>query len=247
MDAIFCGNGSLLIQCADAFQQSGGQLQGVITADAQIAAWAVAQGIAHLGTPEAPDLAGASFDWLFSVANLTILPEALTRRARLGAINFHDGPLPGRAGLNVPVWAILDGASTHAITWHEMMAAVDTGAALKVRAFDIEPGDTAFSLNARCYEAGLDSFRELIAELQAGQQVRQPLTGARSWNGRAKRPDALATLDFGHSMAGLDRLMRGLDFGGYANPLAVPKVWTDRKSTRLNSSHGGISRMPSSA
>ena len=111
---------------------------GVITADAQIAAWAAAQGIPHLGTPDAPDLGDVRFDWLFSVANLTVLPEALIARAKLGAINFHDGPLPGRAGLNVPVWAILEGAETHAITWHEMVAEVDAGAALKVRSFDIQ-------------------------------------------------------------------------------------------------------------
>jgi natural product biosynthesis luciferase-like monooxygenase protein len=226
MKSIFCGNGSLLIQCAEAFQQAGGQLLGVITADAQIAAWAAAQNIPHLGTPEAPDLDDISFDWLFSVANLTVLPAALIERASRGAINFHDGPLPERAGLNVPVWAILEGAQTHAITWHEMLAAVDAGAALKVRNFDIRETDTAFSLNASCYEAGLDSFRELLADLQAGRQVRQPLTGARGWYGRAKRPEALATLNFNHRMADLDRLMRALDFGGYANPLAVPKLWT---------------------
>lgn len=199
---------------------------GVITADAQIAAWAVGQNIPQLGTPDAPDPGDDAFDWLFSVANLTVLPEALTRRARLGAINFHDGPLPERAGLNVPVWAILEGATTHAITWHEMVAAVDAGAALKVRHFDIQAGDTAFSLNAACYGAGLDSFRELIAELQAGQQRRQPLTGARRWYGRAKRPDRLATVTFTETMADLDRLARALDFGGYANPMAMPKIWT---------------------
>jgi len=51
MDAVFCGNGSLLIQCADVFQQAGGRLCGVITADAQIAAWAAAQGVPRCGTP----------------------------------------------------------------------------------------------------------------------------------------------------------------------------------------------------
>jgi natural product biosynthesis luciferase-like monooxygenase protein len=226
MNALFCGNGSLLIQCAETFQQGGGTVLGVITADAQIAAWAVAQGVPHLGTPEVPELGDTQFDYLFSVANLTVLPKALIARARLGAINFHDGPLPERAGLNVPVWALLEGAQSHAITWHEMEAAVDAGAALKVQSFDIEDTDTAFSLNARCYEAGLDSFRALLAELQTGLLVRQPLTGARGWYGRAKRPEALASLDFTQPMAGLDRLVRALDFGGYANPLAVPKVWT---------------------
>ena len=226
MNAIFCGDGSLLIRCAEVFSQAGGQILGVITVDAQIAAWAEAQGIPQLGTPQAPDLGDIAFDWLFSVANLTVLSEAVTERARLGAINFHDGPLPGRAGLNVPAWAILEGAQSHAITWHDMLVAVDAGAALKVRSFDIQADDTAFSLNAACYGAGLDSFRDLLADLQTGRQIRQPLTGRRGWYARAKRPEALATLDFSHSMAGLDRLVRALDFGGYANPLAVPKVWT---------------------
>lgn len=226
MNAIFCGNGSLLIQCADAFRQMGGKLLGVITGDAQIIAWAEAEGIPHLGTAEAPALGDLQFDYLFSVANLTVLPDSLITRAKQGAINFHDGPLPGRAGLNVPVWAILEGATTHAVTWHEMAAAVDAGRALKVRSFAVRDTDTAFSLNASCYEAGLESFRDLLTELQAGREAPMPLSGPRGWYARAKRPDALATLDFSHTMAGLDRLVRALDFGIYANPLAVPKLWT---------------------
>jgi Formyl transferase len=166
MDAIFCGNGSLLIQCAEGFRQVGGTISGIVTNDAQIIAWAGAEGLPHLGTAEAPDLGDIAFDYLFSVANLTVLPEALIARAGRMAINFHDGPLPGRAGLNVPVWAIIEGAETHAVTWHEMLAAVDAGRALKVRSFEVRDTDTAFSLNASCYEAGLDSFRELIANRQ---------------------------------------------------------------------------------
>ena len=38
--------------------------------------------------------------------------------ARQGAVNFHDGPLPAYAGLNAPVWAILNREATHGITWH---------------------------------------------------------------------------------------------------------------------------------
>lgn len=229
MNAIFCGNGSLLIQCAEVFQQAGGTISGVVTGDAKIVAWAAAEGLSHLGTPETPDLGDIAFDYLFSVANLTVLPKALIALARRQAINFHDGPLPGRAGLNVPVWAILDGASTHAVTWHEMLEAADAGRALKVRSFEVRDNDTAFSLNASCYEAGLNSFRELITDLQAGLETAVALTGPRGWYARDKRPEALGTLDFGKSMAALDRMVRALDFGGYANPLSVPKVWTGQR------------------
>ena len=226
MNAIFCGNGSLLIQCAEVFRQAGGRLLGVISGDAQIIAWAEAGGTPHLGTAEAPDLGDLRFDYLFSVANLTVLPQALTLRAARRAINFHDGPLPERAGLNVPVWAIMEAARTHAVTWHEMVAAVDAGRALKVRRFEVRETDTAFSLNASCYEAGLESFRDLIPELLAGRETPVALSGPRGWYARAKRPDALATLDFSRTMADLDRLVRALDFGIYANPLATPKLWT---------------------
>jgi natural product biosynthesis luciferase-like monooxygenase protein len=234
MDAIFCGNGSLLIQCGEAFRQAGGTISGVVTNDAQIIAWAGAEGLPHLGTPEAPKLGDTGFDYLFSVANLTVLPEALIARARRLAINFHDGPLPGRAGLNVPVWAIMEGATTHAVTWHEMLAAVDAGRALKTRSFEVRDTDTAFSLNASCYEAGLISFRELIADLQAGRESPVALSGPRGWYARARRPEALATLDFGQGMAALDRMVRALNFGGYANPLAVPKLWTGQRLLALS-------------
>ena len=39
-------------------------------------------------------------DVLFSIANLRVLPDDVLARVRT-AINFHDGPLPGYAGLNV--------------------------------------------------------------------------------------------------------------------------------------------------
>ena len=51
------------------------------------------------------ELGRLRFDWLLSVANLDMLPEAVLRLPSRGAVNFHDGPLPRYAGLNAPVWA----------------------------------------------------------------------------------------------------------------------------------------------
>lgn len=45
---------------------------------------------------------GLDYDWLLSVANLSIIPQPLLDGARRGAVNFHDGPLPRHAGLNAP-------------------------------------------------------------------------------------------------------------------------------------------------
>ncbi|MBF9034658.1 LLM class flavin-dependent oxidoreductase [Rhodobacterales bacterium HKCCE2091] len=222
--AVFCGNGTLLIQCAEAFREAGGTIAGVVTSDGQIADWAERSGLPHLGTPEAPVLGDLAFDYLFSVANLTVLPADLVARPRIMAINFHDGPLPAMSGLNVPAWAILEGRPDHGVTWHRMVEAVDAGGALARAGFHVRDTDTAFSLNARCYEAGLDAFREMLPVLIAGTPSPVPLEGQRGWYARAKRPDGFGVIDPAAGAATAERLVRALDFGGYANPLALPKL-----------------------
>lgn len=222
--AFFFGNGTLLLRCAEAFRDTGGKVAGIVSTDPQIAAWAEAEGIAHMAFEEAE--IGQEADYIFSVANLTVLSPATLRRARLVAVNFHDGPLPARAGSNVPAWSIIEGAAEHAVTWHEMTERVDAGRVLKQRRFPIGPNDTAFSLNARCYEAGFESFCELLSELMEGRCQPAAATGDRGWYAKAKRPEALGTLDFTAPAGVLCHMVRGLNFGGYANPLALAKLWT---------------------
>ena len=50
-------------------------------------------------------------DVLLSIANLRVVPDDVLARVAT-AINYHDGPLPGYAGLNVTTWAILGGEDT---------------------------------------------------------------------------------------------------------------------------------------
>ncbi|MGH6998908.1 MAG: formyltransferase family protein, partial [Phenylobacterium sp.] len=199
-------------------------MAGVVSASPQIIAWAQEQGHALLGVPGKPELPPGGADYLFSVANLSVLGADALAAARLMAINFHDGPLPERGGLNTPAWAILEGADEHAVTWHEMLAAVDAGRVLKSRRFAMAPNETTFSLNLRCYEAGEESFRELLADLAAGRLDATPLSGARGWYGRAKRPARFGILDFTRPAAELGRTVRALDFGARRNALGLPKL-----------------------
>ncbi|MBX3596785.1 MAG: LLM class flavin-dependent oxidoreductase [Rhizobiaceae bacterium] len=222
--AIFIGNGTLLIRCAEAFIQAGGSIYGIVSSDQQIIDWADSHGFPLLGSPETPNLSAGSADYLFSVANLTVLGTQTLCAARLMAINFHDGPLPARAGLNVPAWAILGGAQEHAVTWHEMEEKVDAGRVLKTRSFPISSVDTAFSLNLRCYEAGEETFRELLEDLATGNVNPIPMIGERGWFARAKRPTNLGMLDFSQPVANLCRTVRALDFGTRRNPLTLPKL-----------------------
>ena len=50
------------------------------------------------------------------VSDLPGVDDVLALPAK-GAINFHDGPLPQMAGLNTPVWALLNGEAEHGISW----------------------------------------------------------------------------------------------------------------------------------
>ncbi|MEJ7929077.1 MupA/Atu3671 family FMN-dependent luciferase-like monooxygenase [Ramlibacter sp. AN1015] len=223
--AVFVGDGTLLIRCAEAFRQEGHEIAGVASTDPSILEWARGLGIATEQVQGEPQFAGVEFDYLFSVAWLHVLPERLLRRARRLALNFHDGPLPRYAGLNVPAWALMAGETRHAVTWHEMTPEVDAGRILRQTEFALAPDETAFSLNARCYEVGFQSFKEVLQELASGTPAFTDQSGTRGYFGRHARPPALATLDWLRTGAELSALSRGLDFGNYANPLAMCKAW----------------------
>ncbi|HRM76455.1 MAG TPA: formyltransferase family protein, partial [Paracoccus sp. (in: a-proteobacteria)] len=187
--------------------------------------WAQGAGLTVEDQDAAPAADAPVADWLFSVANLSILSPAMLARGQKGAINFHDGPLPRLAGLNAPVWAIIGGEAGHGVTWHMIEGGVDEGDILTQRLFEIGPDDTALTLNARCFARGAESFADIVAQLEAGGPQRQPQDlSQRSYVGKDKRPEAGAVLDFTQGAAQIGALVRGLDHGGYWNPLAVPKL-----------------------
>jgi len=222
LSAILIGNESLTRQCGEMWLARGHRLTCVITRHAGTAQWAKGAGIPVLPPGSVPD---ESADWILSIANLSVIGPALLARAAKGAVNFHDGPLPAHAGLNAPVWAILAGDARHGITWHLIEGGVDEGDILAERSFDIAPTDTALTLNTRCFEAALDSFPEVMAEIEAGTPYRrkQQLPHL-NHHRRADRPAAQGVLDFTQSSASLMRLIRALDHGAYANPLTLPKI-----------------------
>ncbi|HAR51796.1 MAG TPA: peptide synthetase, partial [Roseovarius nubinhibens] len=222
LSCVLIGDASLTIGCGTLWREAGHVIRAVVSQDQAVRDWAQAEGLAVLSTPEAlHGLAGETrFDWLLSVAYLALLPEDVLRLAGKGAVNFHDGPLPGYAGLNTPVWAKLAGETEHAITWHRMDAGIDTGAVLLDRRFDIRPEDTAQRLNTKAYAAGLETFPELIERLARGEGdgVPQP-EGTRRLCRRDDRPAAGGCLDLAQGQDAVIRLVRGLDFGEYWNPL----------------------------
>ena len=224
---LLIGNESLTVACAEALLDAGNSITALVTRNADVATWGAARGL----RVEPQDgglsarLAGISVDWLLSIANLSVIPAPVLALAGKGAVNFHDGPLPRHAGLNAPVWAILEGEARHGITWHLMSGGVDEGEIVLQAMFDIAPDDTALTLNTRCFEAAVDSFPTLLRALEGGLPDRrvQDLS-QRSLHLRAARPPAAGRIDFAQPASQALRLVRALDHGTYWNPLTTAKI-----------------------
>lgn len=233
--AVLIGGDSLLIECGESLLRGGHEIAAVAASSRRVADWARGH---HLTTIDATqpathwrdELATIEFDWLLSITYLEILPDSVLDLPRRGAINFHDGPLPGYAGLNTPAWAILNGEAEHGISWHLITSGVDEGDVVVSRRFAVAPGETSLSLNTRNFEAAIDSFDELIDAITRDglRPVPQDPDADHRVYQRIDRPAAAQVLDWTRPTDEVERLLRALTFGPYPNPLGVAKLWSDR-------------------
>jgi len=221
------GADSLLIECGEILLSRGHTILGVLSSAPRIVDWSRRKGLRIIdpGSEYCPILREQPFDYLFSITHLAILPDDVVALPWKGAINFHDGPLPRYAGLNAPVWALINREPTYGITWHWMTSQIDQGDILKQRLFEIAPGETSLSLNTRCLEAGIETFAELVDEFAAETIAGRKQNLAERTNcGRFDRPPGACFLDWRRSAEDLEALVRALDFGRYDNPVGSAKV-----------------------
>jgi len=147
---LILGDGPLLIPCAETLLRHKHTIQAIVSTNDVIQDWAQEQKIPWVARQDEllSAVDGRPVDYLFSIANLSLVPARLLALARLGAINFHDGPLPRYAGLHATTWAILNQETSHGVTWHEMKETVDAGAILKQSVFALarDPGLEALAI-----------------------------------------------------------------------------------------------------
>lgn len=232
---VLIGDESLTIACGAQLIERGAVIRAVATRDAEVARWAEGAGlrVTHSIT-DLPALARDGVDWVLSVANLRIVPQSVLDWPARGAVNFHDGPLPDYAGINTPVWAILNGRKTHGVTWHFMTDGVDMGDIILSRAFDMPRDVTAHALNARCYAEGLDSFGAVMDELAAPdpQRTAQDFSTRQVFT-RAQLPPAAGYIDFTGTVQHALALVSALDFASHANPVACARIRLDGAAVQV--------------
>jgi natural product biosynthesis luciferase-like monooxygenase protein len=224
-DCVLVGNASLLATCGDDLRAAGIGVALVVSEDPTVAGWARRHGLPcePFAPALAPRLGAGAVDYVFSIGNLRVLPEPWLKLARRLAINFHDAPLPRYAGLHATSWALLHGETAHGVTWHIARPMVDSGDILEQEPVAIEPDETAFTLNAKCFEAGHRSFRRLLDAIVGDALRPRPMgTAGASYFGRRRRPAAAGHVDWSRPLTECDALVRALDFGPYSNPLCTP-------------------------
>ena len=224
---VLIGEGTLLIPCAEILLRHKHEIQAIVSANDAIREWAREQRIRCVSRPDevVSSMTERSFDVLFSIANLSVIPIRVLALPRLRAINFHDGPLPRYAGLHATTWAILNQETSHGVTWHEMREVVDAGPIVHQSVFPLAPDETAFTLNRKCFKAGIDSFEEVVRALGDGTLRGLPQSPSeRTYFAKHTRPAAQACIDWTQPAEKIAALVRALDFGPYPNPLESPKV-----------------------
>ncbi|MBD1211748.1 MAG: AMP-binding protein, partial [Dolichospermum circinale Clear-D4] len=238
------GNGTLSINCLELLLLKNCQLLGVYSPDNSLQAWCESHGIDYISSRNLfhKRLLNVEYEYLFSINNVQwIIPKNVIARAKKATINYHDAPLPKYAGLYATSWALLNGETEHAVTWHQVVHSpkkdfIDAGPIFKQKIVPIRPDDTAFTLNISCFDAAIASFDELTEELIAGnvEPIPQDLS-QRTYFGYEHRPVSLISYDV--SSKDICNLVRALDFGpvwlGHTaqkklktrNELGQPKIW----------------------
>ncbi|MBV1882890.1 MAG: LLM class flavin-dependent oxidoreductase [Pseudomonadales bacterium] len=227
-DCCIIGEGKLTLECAQLLLNCGHIIHGMVSTNADIKSWAKERDIPCIDSTEDQEafFSQREFDYLFSIINPRKVSTTLLSMPKIGAINYHDAPLPKYAGLHVTTWAIQNQEQKFGVTWHEMVDQFDAGKILKQVEFAIEPDDSAFSLNIRCFQKGLETFAELIKELSENTVTRRPQDlSQRSAYLSTQRPASAAIIDWSASAAEIEALVRSLNYQTDNNPLGLPKVF----------------------
>lgn len=243
---VFIGEGAFALGCLDALVARGLRPALVASFDASLADASARLGLAHVGEREDVRawLLSRGCDWLLCVRSPWIVPADTLATVRRLAIAFHDGPLPRYTGLPAASWAILHGEREYGVSWHELTPGRDDGRLLVQVPVPITATDTAFSLNIKCFEAGVAAF-ERVLDVIAGEPISlAPQVGMRSDFG-PERPSAQCIIDWQCPAQAIVDLVRALDFGPAQNPLGLPKLWLGGRSFGIRKAID--TAMPSSA
>jgi methionyl-tRNA formyltransferase len=160
---------------------------------------------------------------LLNVHSLHIVDPEVLGAPTLGAYNLHPGPLPERAGLHAPSWALYEGDETHAVTLHRMTANVDEGPVAFAKRFRVGPRATALEVMTNCVRRGLPLVERMLELAENGEPIpAHPQNLARRrWFGAG--PPEGGRLDWNRPARRVVDFVRACDYGPFPSPWGFPR------------------------
>ena len=167
-EILIVGETTLLIRCAELIVEANHNIVAICSPDKDVKSFCIRNHLKHhLSIHDVPQ--NIRYDYLLSIVNYEIIPKIYIANTNIFAFNYHDGPLPRYAGINVTSWSLLNHEKEHGVTWHILTEKVDSGGIVSQKYFKIYDEDNAFSLNMRSYEIAYNLFsQEIFDRLSTG-------------------------------------------------------------------------------
>lgn len=177
-------------------------------------------------SPElATRLRSAEVDLLMNIHSLFLIHPSVLAAPTIGSFNLHPGPLPEYAGLNVPSWAIYDGARSHGVTLHWLDEGIDTGPIAWQERFDIESTDTGLAVSGKCVRRGVPLLLRLATVAAANARLiprEQQDLGRRKYFSAG--PPADGRIDWAQPADAILRFVRAADYAPFDSPWGHPRA-----------------------
>jgi methionyl-tRNA formyltransferase len=181
----------------------------------------------------ASELRATGVELLLNIHSLYIVDAEVLAAPALGAYNLHPGPLPERAGLNVPSWALYEGDEVHGVTLHRLTPGVDEGPIAFSERFQVGPRDTALKVMTQCVRRGLPLVERLLDLAERGEPIpAHPQDLARRrWFGAG--PPEGGHLDWDRPARKVADFVRACDYGPFPSPWGFPRCEADRREVAI--------------
>ncbi|OGK42478.1 hypothetical protein A2954_01385 [Candidatus Roizmanbacteria bacterium RIFCSPLOWO2_01_FULL_37_12] len=155
-----------------------------------------------------PDIIIAAF-WGY------ILKPELINLTKIGCINFHPGFLPYNRGMNPNVWPFIE-STPAGVSLHFIDKGIDTGDIIAQKKIEIEPVDTAGSLEKKTWNSLLILFKKTWPKIKNNSVRRIAQSNSYATYHLAKQVDELDFIDFNKKYLAKD-LIQKLKARSYPN------------------------------
>lgn len=224
---LIIGNDSLTIACIHYLLiKEDAKLIGIVSPIREIKELAMKSGVPLFDLHQlCQHFKPGDFDYLLSIANPSIVSNDILQLPKKYPINCHYALLPQYAGSFPTAWALLEQQDQIGVTWHIMKTEVDSGDILKQVSLKVDPEDTTQSLNVKCFDIALDTFKELIEDIFLNLITLSPQKlKDKTHFDFSKKPRGAGLLNFSETAKEISAVYRGLSFGEEPNKLATPKI-----------------------